>query len=170
MLPAHRWSFSDEWQQSAKGAEKLATHSREKAETFYNAHTRNLHEIWIRSNVAIKDSETKLWDINGIVIDIGPHRRYYIKTQSGCVLVRNCHFLHRRIPASIPNTQNQQPAQSQPACVQRQSCRQRNPTTNSAWDVVHWLFMLSTQWLLWFVVTRVVGTWTKGLHVAATQV
>ena len=63
MPPAHRQSFSDEWQQSAKGAEKAATHSREKAETFYNANARNLPEIRIGSNVAIQDSETKLWDI-----------------------------------------------------------------------------------------------------------
>ena len=128
MLPAQRQSFLDEWQQSAKEAEKAAIHSREKAETFYNAHARNLPEIRIGSNVAIQDSETKLWDIYGIVTDIGPHRRYYIKTQSGRVLVRNRRFLHRRVPASISNTQNQQPSQSQPAYVQRRSCRQRNPT------------------------------------------
>jgi len=45
MLPAHRRSFSDEWQHSAKEAEKAATHSWKKAETFYNAHARNLPEI-----------------------------------------------------------------------------------------------------------------------------
>ncbi len=39
--------------------------------------------------VAIQNSITKLWDIYGVVIDIGPHRRYYIKTTSGQVLVCN---------------------------------------------------------------------------------
>ena len=42
MLLVHHRSFSDEWQQSAKKAEKAATHCREKAETTYNAHACNL--------------------------------------------------------------------------------------------------------------------------------
>ena len=44
------------------------------AQTFYTAHVCNLPEIRIGSNVAVQDSETKLWDIYGIVTDIGPHR------------------------------------------------------------------------------------------------
>lgn len=30
------------------------------------------------------------WDIYGTVMDTGPHHQYYIKTESGCVVVRNC--------------------------------------------------------------------------------
>ena len=44
------------------------------AETFNTAHAHNLPEIRIGCNVAVQDSETKLWDIYGIVTDIGPHR------------------------------------------------------------------------------------------------
>ena len=118
MLPAHHWSFSDKWQQRA---EKAATHSREKAETFYNAHARNLPEIRIGSHVAVQDSETKVWDIYGIVTDFGPHRRYYIKTQSAwsCSGAKPSLNPSCGVPASISNTQNQQPAQSQPVFVQR---------------------------------------------------
>ena len=42
-----------------------------------------------------------------------PHRRYYVKTGSGRVLVRNRRFLRRRIPLSIPTSQQQ----SNPAAV-----------------------------------------------------
>ena len=63
--------------------------------------------------------------VNGTVVAIGPHRRYYIKTHSGRVLVRNRRFLRRCIPASLqplvpacyPSTPNQHtspPANSSP--------------------------------------------------------
>ena len=129
MLPAHRQSFSDKWQQSAMEAKKAATHSRKKAEPFYNAHAHNFPEIRIRSNVAIQELRDQAMG----------HTWHYIKTQSGRVLVRNRCFLRRRVPASIPNTQNQQPAQSQSACVQRRSCRQRNLTRRLIEDPT-WLY------------------------------
>ncbi len=127
MLPAHRRSFAEEWQRSANEAEQLATSNLEKAESAYNAHAHSLPDIRIGSNVAIQNSETKLWDIYGIVTNIGKHRRYYVKTHSGRVLVRNRRFLRRRVPASIPtaNAKGQQQDQSQPS--QRHSSRQRNP-------------------------------------------
>ena len=46
-------------------------------------------------------STDKTRDVYGTVVAIGPHRRYYIKTHSGRVLVRNRRFLRRRIPASL---------------------------------------------------------------------
>ena len=70
-------------------ATRAALSNRERAEDFYNTHAHNLPEITIGSNVAIQNSNTKLWDVYGTVTYIGPHRRYYIKTQSGRVLVRN---------------------------------------------------------------------------------
>ncbi len=129
-LPAHHRSFTDKWQRSAKEAEQAATHNRETTEWFYNVRAHDLPEIRIGSNVAIQDPGTKLWDVYGVVTYIGPHRRYYVKTQSGRVLVRNRRFLRRRVPASIPITETmcQQPTQTQPICTPRRSCRQRNPT------------------------------------------
>ena len=57
-------------------------------------HVASIPEIQIRFNISVQDSETKLWDIIIIwystVTDIGPHCRYYIKTQNGHILVRNC--------------------------------------------------------------------------------
>ena len=65
---------------------------------FYNAHVWPLPDIHVGSSVAVQNPQTKLWDVYGIVTEIGPHRRYYIKTHSGHVLVRNHRFLRRRVP------------------------------------------------------------------------
>ena len=89
-IPAHRRAFSAEWQRNAKEAEQQASDHRENAETFYNARARNLPEIHVGCNVALQNSETKLWDTYGIVTDIGPHRRFFIKTQSGRFLTTSC--------------------------------------------------------------------------------
>ena len=101
-LPAHRRAFSPEWQRSTLAAEEQAQSIREKIETSYNHNAKPLPEIKIGSKVAIQNHETKRWDIYGTVTDISPHRRYFIKTQSGRVLVRNRKFLRRRIPPSLP--------------------------------------------------------------------
>jgi len=42
-----------------------------------------------------------MWDIYGTVVDIGPYRRYFVKTQSGRVLTCNHRFLRRRTAASL---------------------------------------------------------------------
>jgi len=52
--------------------------------------------------VAIHNPRTKLWDIYGVITAISPNRKYYIKTSSGRVLVRNRRFLRKRVPLSIP--------------------------------------------------------------------
>ena len=82
--------------------EQQAKTTQESTTTYYNAHAHPLTEIGVGSNVAIQHPRTKLWDIYGIVTAISPNRRYYIKTSSGHVLVRNRQFLHRRVPLSVP--------------------------------------------------------------------
>ena len=51
--------------------------------------------------MALQNPQTKLWDIYGSVVKIGPHRRYFVKTRSGRVLTRNHRFLRLRTPASL---------------------------------------------------------------------
>ena len=72
-------------------------HSRE-VEHSYNEHAHSLPLITIGSHVAVQNHETKQWDIYGTITDIGPHRRYFIKTCGGNVLVRNRRFIRRRVP------------------------------------------------------------------------
>ena len=101
-LPAHRRAFSPEWQRSSLEAERRALNVRETVELSYNNHAQTLPEITIGSNVALQNDDTKRWDIYGTVTAIGPHRRYFVKTQSGRVLVRNRRFLRRCILISLP--------------------------------------------------------------------
>ncbi len=111
IIPAHHRSFSEEWQEwqhKPEAAEQQAQQTLKSSEEYYNQHAHPLQEIQIGSNVAIHNNRTKLWDIYGIVTYISPHRRYHVKTLSGRVLVRNRHFLRRRVPASIPVSTQQQ--------------------------------------------------------------
>ena len=68
---------------------------------YYNQHAKELTEIPIGNRVAIQNPATKMWDIYGTVVALGHHRRYFVKTQSGRVLVRNRRFLRKRILASV---------------------------------------------------------------------
>lgn len=64
-----------------------------------------LPEIQVGTNVVVQDTRSGLWDAYGVVTAISPQRQYHIKTQQGSVLVRNRHFLHRRVPESVPYLQ-----------------------------------------------------------------
>ena len=101
-LPAHRRSFSQEWQRKAEAAEQQAEATQQSSATYYNLHAHPLTEIEIGSNVVVQNPRTKLWDIYGIITAISPNRKYYIKTSSGRVLVRNRRFIRRRVPLSMP--------------------------------------------------------------------
>ena len=52
----------------------------------------NLPDLQNGSTVALQNPQTKLWDIYGTIINIGPIHRYYIKTQSGHDLLRKYLF------------------------------------------------------------------------------
>ena len=119
-IPAHRRSFAPEWQKSTQEVEHLANETSDQAKAFYNTHTHQLPDIHIGSKVALQNQQTKLWDIYGTVVTIGPHRRCYVKTHSGQVLVRNRRFLRHRTPASLqpPTVSPQSPTTSQHASPQ----------------------------------------------------
>ena len=46
--------------------------------------------------MAVQDSKTKLWDHYGTIVDVGWHRNYFVRMNSGRVLVRNRRALRRR--------------------------------------------------------------------------
>lgn len=56
-------------------------------------------DICIGSNVALYNKDTALWDIYNMVVEVGPHRQYYVKLPSGRVFRR---FL-RCVPVSVPS-------------------------------------------------------------------
>ena len=89
-----------QWQQPVQEATQQAEDTSKSSAAYYNLHAHNLPDIHVGSHVAVQNPQSRLWDIYGIVTEIGPHRRYYIKTTGGRVLVRNRRFLRRRVPAS----------------------------------------------------------------------
>ena len=113
-LPAHHRSFLPCWQKAVTEAETQATNSLEQTQAYYNLHAHTLPDIGIGSRVALQHPQTKMWDIYGTVVDIGPHRRYFIKTQNGRILTRNRLFLRRRTATSLlPSTTPAPPEQPQ---------------------------------------------------------
>ena len=95
--------------------EHLANETSDQSKAFYNTHTHQLPDIHIGSKVALQNQQIKLWDIYGTVVTIGPHRRYYLMTHSGRVLVRNRRFLRHGTPALLqpPTVSHQSPTTSQ---------------------------------------------------------
>lgn len=73
-IPVHQRAFVPQWQKTAEEAERQAASHKEQVEEYYNQHARALPEINVGMNVAIQNTGTKMWDIYGIVTDIGPHR------------------------------------------------------------------------------------------------
>ena len=129
-LPAHRRSFAQEWQKTPAEGEMRYRETLEKAETAYNQRAQSLPDIKKGTNVAVQNPVTKMWDIYGIVTDINPHRRYFIRTQSGSILVRNRRFLRCRTPVSVhgytPGDLSVQPSPTQQETMLRRSSRTRH--------------------------------------------
>ena len=124
-LPAHRRSFAPEWQKSAITAERAAHSTQETAKSFYNQHAHSLPDLKVGSHVALQDPRSKLWDIYGVITDVGPYQRYFVRTNGGRTLVRNRRFLRKRSPPSVagpvspgPSTPNHiPPGPTTPATV-----------------------------------------------------
>ena len=114
-LPAHRRSFSQEWQRKA---EQQAEATQQSSATYYNLHAHPLTEIEIGSNVAVQNPRTKLWDIYGIITAISPNRNITSKRPAaGCwcetatlyaekFLCLCQHVLHCQIPLLLRQPKN----------------------------------------------------------------
>ena len=109
MLPAHRRSFAPEWQRSSQAADSAAAHTSERSQATYNQHAHPLSDLQVGNHVALQNPNTKMWDIYGTITDIGPHRRYFVKTQSGRILVRNRRFIRKRSPISVATPSSMPP-------------------------------------------------------------
>ena len=96
LVPAHRRSFAPEWQQQADVAERRQEATQEHLKARYNRMSRALPVLEVGTRVAVQDSQTKLWDRYGTIVDIGRHRNYFVRMNSGRVLVRNRRALRRR--------------------------------------------------------------------------
>ena len=127
------------WQSNAEEAEDKAEATLEKATRYYNQNVHPLPDIREGTHVAIQDPRTKMWTTYGMVTYVGQHRKYYIKTNTGRVLVRNRRIIQRRVPASLPRSNrnatssqmqsaHDQPLPSTSKPALRRSTRERKPT------------------------------------------
>ena len=140
-LPAHRRSFAPEWQKSAQEVEEAAKRTQETVQTSYNQHAHPLCDLQVGNHVAIQNPTSAMWDIYGIITSIGSHRRYFIKTQSGRILVRNRRFIRKRRPLSIAG-HGPPPAQPPVLPSPRRSSRTSQPPPRLSEDPT-WLFSSS---------------------------
>ena len=132
-LPAHRRSFAQEWQKASQESEQIYQSSQKQRESTYNKHAHAMEELRIGSRVALQHPRSKLWDVYGTITDVRPHRRYFIKTDTGRVLVRNRRFIRKRCPPSIaaPNRETAQtpiPTNTPPLSNRRSTRVKRKPT------------------------------------------
>ena len=102
-LPAHRQSFAPEWQRSSQEADSATTLTSKTSQATYDQHAHPLSDLHLQvgNHVAVQNPTSKLWDIYGTITAVGACRRYFIKTQSGRILVRNRRFIRKRSPLSI---------------------------------------------------------------------
>ena len=144
-LPAHRKSFAPEWQKSVQEAEKAAMETQIQSQQSYNQHAHELSTLQVGNHVAIQNPSSRMWDIYGVITAIGPFRRYFVKTQSGRVLVRNRRFLRNCSPLSVAapaeDTSTHIPAPSN-AIEPRRSARTKTAPNCLSKDPT-WLFSSS---------------------------
>jgi len=141
-IPAHPKSFDPQWQPNKEETAERTEKTQQTAIKYYNRTAKPLPEIHVGSQIALQDPRTKLWDTYGIVVGVGPHRQYMIKTAAGQTLTRNRKFIKRRVPlldqpqSSCPapvqdgNTRMSQQLQRSTSVPEqpRRSTRQRKPT------------------------------------------
>ena len=123
-LPIHPRAFAPEWQQSTAEAERCTQQTAEAATRRYNSTASNLPEISVGTHIAVQNARTRLWNSYGVITWVGPHRQYHICTANGQTLLRNCHFIRRRVSTSIPPVQIEE---DEPLQAQRRSARQGKP-------------------------------------------
>ena len=119
-IPAHRRSFALEWQRAVDIAEAQATRN-QKTEDVYNQNAREMSILSVGNHVSVQDHRTGRWDQYGVITEVGPYRRYYVRLAGGRILVRNRRHLRRRYGYATPD----------PAAAE-----QRGATTS---DVLHLL-------------------------------
>ena len=70
-LPAHRCSFTQEWQRASEQSDEVWESSQMETERVYNEHAYPLKDLHIGSQVAIQHPRSKPWDIYGTIITVG---------------------------------------------------------------------------------------------------
>ena len=132
-VPAHRESFAQEWQKSAKECDKKANDLRCKAKFHYDKNASLLTDIPLGAEVWIQDPHSKRWDKIGKVVDQGNFRDYYVKMPSGRVFRRNRRFLRHYIePATHSDFESTKQESTSPADKVKKKVHFQLPTENAS--------------------------------------
>ncbi|XP_033099361.1 uncharacterized protein K02A2.6-like [Anneissia japonica] len=100
-LPAYHRSFKPQYLKTINDADRDLARGKRYEKDYFDLHTKQLAEIKVGNNISIYNHHTKRFDIYGQVVEIGPNRRYLIRTQGGRILVRNRRYIRKRTPSSI---------------------------------------------------------------------
>jgi hypothetical protein len=103
-LPAHRRSFAPE-QQKTNVLEKRARRAKEIQIEHYNKTAHQLPPLSVGDHVFIQHPISKCWSTPAVVVEIGPHRDYLLKTPAGRLFRRNRRMLRKRLPV-MPGTKS----------------------------------------------------------------
>lgn len=119
-FPAHRSSFAPEWQKAADIQEKRARRSKDLQIAHYNKKAHPFAPFVVGNHVLIQHPISKLWDTPGVIVEVGQHRDYLIKTSAGRIFRRNRRFLRLRVPTfPTPNGIPPRAASPQPETAQQ---------------------------------------------------
>ena len=92
-LPSHPQLYQ---QQPADSFIDRRREQNEKVKDRYDSRARDLPEFSVGTRVRVQDPRTRRWDRCGVVISVGPHRRYRVRFDDGGVVDRNrCHLRKR---------------------------------------------------------------------------
>ncbi len=98
------------------------------AKEHYDLHCKSMKDLDFGTRVAVWKAGSNLWDIYGTITEIGPFRRYRVKTQAGRLLVRNRKLLrHRNIMSVFPGPRNTETEAQQQASETRPKRTNRKP-------------------------------------------
>lgn len=140
-LAPHRRSFAPDWQRKADILEKKRERRAKELRTEnFNRRAHPLQPLQIGDHVVIQHPTTKCWATAGVIVEVGEHRGYMVKTPAARLFRRNRRMLRRRVPILAGNlpTSSDPPVQtsaaptttaplSSPPIVRRCSTRRKLP-------------------------------------------
>ena len=91
-------AFKPEYHKAADTSDTLPADA--EAVARYDSSAHPLPSFQIGTPVLVQNGRTKLWERSGIVVDVGSHRKYFVRLPS--ILTRNHRFLRRRYSSSLP--------------------------------------------------------------------
>ncbi|EFX73975.1 hypothetical protein DAPPUDRAFT_109262 [Daphnia pulex] len=126
-LPTHSRSFAPEWQQKTDVLEKRARRAKEVQIEHYNKTAHQLPPFSIGDHVIIQHPISKCWSTPAVVVEIGPHRDYLLKTPAGRLFRRN-HRMHRKRIPVMPGISTPTPIPPEPIPVKPGTTSTTKPT------------------------------------------